>query len=160
MHPFIHLPKFPVVICKTCGYACVADKVAGRLLARHRNLPVAGRRAVEHTVKSIPDIIHQRDELGRLEVPPPAIRAIPHLAPPKTDGLRWRKCPFVSRRLQKVRAHCRSAHDWQNPRSRRRPTRNEYAHPDKPRKEGVRCQRIFVSGSGSGWFEVGRTAGD
>lgn len=51
-----------------------------------------------------------------------------------------------------------TAHDWQNPRNRGRPTRNEDAQPDKPWKEGVGCQRFVVSGSGSGWFEVGRTA--
>ncbi|KJZ70333.1 hypothetical protein HIM_10262 [Hirsutella minnesotensis 3608] len=158
MDPFIHLPRFPIVICKTCGYACVADEVAGHLQARHRILPVAERRAVEHTVKSIPGIVHRRDELSRLEVPPPAIQPIPHLAPPKTDGLRCRKCSYVSRHLQKIQAHCRSAPDWQNPRNRGRPTRNGDVQPDKAWKEGVRCQRFFVSGSGSGWFEVGRTA--
>lgn len=155
MDPFVHLPRYSIVVCKTCGFGCVADEVATHLQQRHRDLTLVERRAVEQAVHRLPNLIQRQDDLCRLENPPPGIDPIPYLATPKTDGLKCWHCTFVSRQVQTMQAHCRDRHGWQNPRAKGRPPR-AYPAAVLPWKENVPCQRFFPSRAGSRWFEVGR----
>ncbi|KJZ70136.1 hypothetical protein HIM_10477 [Hirsutella minnesotensis 3608] len=112
---------------------------------------MAERRAVEHAVRAIPNLLRRQDDLRRLEIPPPEIEPISCLAAPKTDGLKCGKCSFVTRQVQTMQAHCRDKHGWHNPRCRGRPT-------EKNVRWCGQHQRFFPSRGGSRWFEVGRTS--
>lgn len=161
MDPFIHLPEYRIAVCKKCHFGCVSEEVVTHLRVRHRDMTPAERRGVSAMIKRIPRIIRNQAELSEIQLPPPTIDPIPLLAPPQTDGLRCRKCPYVVRQVQSIQAHCSEKHGWQNPRNKGRPTdsnsgRNLGAIPELPWVQGVHCQRFFPTRAGSSWFEVGR----
>ncbi|KAL6408084.1 hypothetical protein AUP68_08457 [Ilyonectria robusta] len=82
---------------------------------------------------------------------------VPFLIPPKPDGLKCRKCPYIAKQEKKIHKHFRTCHGWQNPRSRGRPKKGDIdLAPERPWIEHVPCQRFFLSRAASGWFEVGR----
>src|SRR5258708_1198222 len=62
-------------------------------------------------------------------------------------------CPFINRRVQLVREHCRKVHQWSNVKKKGRPGKGDQER-EKPWREGVHCQRFFDHGLYSGFFEV------
>ncbi|KAH7015916.1 hypothetical protein EDB80DRAFT_748699 [Ilyonectria destructans] len=150
MEPFIYLERYRVPIyrsqiSKKCKFACVSNKVPTHLQTRHRDLSPAERRRVARIIEEIPGIIKDQSGLDEFQFPTPNTTKVPFLAPPKPDGLKCRKCTLP---------HL--------------PALAEPAKPGRPRKigcklddelpwrEGVLCQRFFLSRKASGWFEVGR----
>lgn len=109
-------------------------------------------------VQNIPEVIRKRSELEYFRFPAATRAAVPYLEPPLTDGMKCLLCPYIARQIQKIQAHCRHAHGWQNPRKRGRQvaSQSSSAAASGPWRTGVRCQRFFKSREASGWFEVER----
>ncbi|KAK7433631.1 hypothetical protein CaCOL14_013367 [Colletotrichum acutatum] len=84
---------------------------------------------------------------------------IEHLAAPRTDTIRCHQCPYVGRRIQRMRDHYRRDHGWRNDRKKggNVSARSKEAR-NMPWTAGVQCQRFFPTRAGSQWFEVGRGA--
>lgn len=154
MEPFVYLPTYSIIVCKQCEFGCVADEVTTHLRARHSDISVPKRRCIQQAIQFIPGVIRNQADLNRLELPPSSTTPLPYLAAPKADGLKCRKCSYISRQIQKIQAHCRSEHGWQNPRASGRPVRADARATQQPWRENVQCQRFFPSRIGSGWFEV------
>ena len=156
LHPFVKLPEYPFVICKECHYACIANEVQTHLRKHHCEMEKKTRSRIIYEVKSIPGIIRSQDKLRQYSVPEYVDKPIPIIAKPKTDGIQCQLCSYITRQEQGMRDHCRHVHGW----------KNDWKQADnfkKKSQEGrvvpwttnIRCQRLFPSRAGSGWFEVG-----
>ncbi|CZS75061.1 unnamed protein product [Fusarium graminearum] len=157
MEPFVYLETYRVPVCKKCEFACVANEVPTHLQTRHRDIPSAERRKVAEVISNISGVIKDQLGLEEFRFPPPTISSVAFLAPPKPDGLKCRKCPYMVKHLKKIQAHCHNCQHWDNPQSRGRPRQvTSELQVELPWREGVLCQRFFPSRRASGWFEVGR----
>ncbi|KAF5975168.1 hypothetical protein FBULB1_7524 [Fusarium bulbicola] len=108
-------------------------------------------------IGNISGIIKDQSGLEDFQFPPPTISSVAFLAPPKPDGLKCRKCPYIVKHVKKIMAHCHSCQHWNNPQRRGRPRQaDSELEVELPWIEGVLCQRFFPSRRGSRWFEVGR----
>lgn len=103
---FVFLQRYRVVVCKQCGWAVVAKEVLTHLRARYRAISIQQRQQLAATIAAYPGIILDQDGLVGFQFPPPTISYIPQLAPPQTDGLKCRKCPYIARQLQTIQQHC------------------------------------------------------
>ncbi|KAF4458828.1 hypothetical protein FALBO_14430 [Fusarium albosuccineum] len=161
LRPFIYLKTYRVLVCLDCRFGCVSDEVPTHLRTKHKNLAPATRRQVAETVNEIPEIIRNQIQLAtEFRFPPPTTNPIPELASPQPDGRACRKCYFVIRQDQKIQEHCGTCQNWTNPQGRGRPKPEDTRlQLQKPWREGVLCQRFFLSRAASGWFEVGRKLG-
>lgn len=158
MDPFVHLPANRVVICSVCRFACVANEVATHLRTRHRDISPAKRQNIVEAVEQTHNIIRSQAELIGFQFPEPTTEPIRFLEPPKPDGLKCLLCPYISRHLQKIQAHCRINHGWKNQRKRGRlAVTKSLRDCEVLWTTGVKCQRFFRSRVASGWFEVGRS---
>ncbi|KAK4155073.1 hypothetical protein C8A00DRAFT_42226 [Chaetomidium leptoderma] len=157
MEPFTHLTTYPFVICKTCGFACIADEVTTHLRKHHDSVKAKDRAAIAALVGEIPGVVCNQAELRTFRFPPPTVEPIPFITPLETDGLRCDTCGYVTRRLRWIQEHCRKDHgwvnDWQKGGNVVKKAKQERA---VPWTTGVRCQRFFRSRAASQWFEVGR----
>lgn len=158
MHPLVYLPQFRLIICSSCGFACISDEVETHLRTRHRSIKTKERESILRQVQNIPEVIRKRSELEFFQFPPATTAAIPYLEPPLTDGMKCLLCPYIARQIQKIQAHCRHAHGWKNPRKRGRQVASQSSSitTSSPWRTGVSCQRFFKSREASGWFEVER----
>ncbi|KID83230.1 recQ helicase-like protein [Metarhizium guizhouense ARSEF 977] len=156
MEPFIHLPEYSLLVCWQCGYACVANEIGTHLRREHSNIPPAKRRHI-CVVQHMDNIIKNQGQLVKFRFPSPSIQPIPHIRPPRTDGLKCRSCQYIVCDRRTIRAHCRQKHSWRNTKSKGRPRADQLpSNNTLPWVEGVQCQRFFLSRRASQWFEVGR----
>ena len=158
IYPFAHSPQYAVLVCQLCQFACLAEEVPRHIQQRHEEISFEERRRIAQSVLSIPNLLRNTGDLHLLATPCPE-EPIPFLAAPKLDGLKCRKCSYISRHVQNMQDHCRKKHGWQNPRGAGRPASGTGKLPELPWSEDVSCQRFFPSRAGSAWFEVGRKSG-
>jgi RecQ family ATP-dependent DNA helicase len=159
MEPFVYLPEYPVVICKTCEFACVADEVISHLRLQHVSIKPSERNKIAKLVKEIPGIVHNQAGLSGFQFPPATTAPILFIAAPKIDGLRCNDCGFVTRTLRGIQGHCREKHGWVNDwRKGGNVAKKAKQERGVPWTTGVRCQRFFRSRVASQWFEVGRAS--
>ncbi|KFZ24703.1 hypothetical protein V502_00818, partial [Pseudogymnoascus sp. VKM F-4520 (FW-2644)] len=91
--------------------------------------------------------------------PSPNTIAIPGLAKPRADALGCpferdgERCRFVHPQVQRMRGHCRDVHQWKNLQKRGGQCKDGPKN-DVPWRKGVHCQRFFVQGLHSSYFEV------
>jgi hypothetical protein len=121
MEPFTYLKTYRVPVCKKCEFACVANEVPTHLQTRHRDIPHTERQRVAEVIGNISGIIKDQSELEDFQFPPPTISSVAFLAPPKPDGLKCRKCPYIVKHLKKIKAHCHGCQHWKIPQRRGRP---------------------------------------
>lgn len=166
--PFTFLPDYKVLVCRLCAFAVLVDEVGTHLQKRHRDINSKERWAVINRAAELQGARRNQGDLLGFQFPPPTIDYVPYLAPPREDGLKCRECTYISRQIQKIKEHCKTKHKWKNargpgrPESKRKMTaQGELLVADDSVllwREGVRCQRFFLSRYASGWFEVGRKA--
>ena len=120
IYPFAHLPQYAVLVCQLCQFACLADEAPRHVQQRHEDISREERRRIAQSVLSVPNLLRNTGDLHLLAKPCPE-EPIPFLAAPKSDGLKCRKCSYISRHVQKMQSHCRKKHGWQNPRGAGRP---------------------------------------
>ena len=118
MEPFVHLPEFPFVICKSCEFGCVAGEVSSHIRVRHGEIDQQARRRITEVVRSIPGLAQSQADLAGFTYPSPTAPPIPFIEAAKEDGLRCRECSFIMRHAGHMKDHCRKEHGWQNPRKR------------------------------------------
>jgi superfamily II DNA helicase RecQ len=126
---------------------------------KHGNIATGERKRIIAELAQIPGIIQNEKGLRAFKFPEPTTRAIPELGPAMRDGMKCKKCSYISRQRQGIQGHCRSEHGWNNPRQRGRESRvkrQERREEDWPWVCGVSCQRFFENRVNSRWFEVDR----
>ncbi|TVY64128.1 hypothetical protein Focb16_v014221 [Fusarium oxysporum f. sp. cubense] len=156
MEPFVYLPEFPVIICKSCQFACVAKEADSHLRVQH-SMPAAERHIIIQAIQAIPDMIQDQAGLQAFPFPPPTTKPIPFIAPPRKDGIACDKCPYIIRTIKDIQKHCINKHRWVNDRGRGRCSKDVEARERQvPWRTGVYCQRFFPGRAASRWFEVNR----
>ncbi|KAI8648166.1 hypothetical protein NCS57_01484400 [Fusarium keratoplasticum] len=158
MEPFIKLPEFPLIICKTCHYAYIGKHIEQHMKQYHRSIRVAERNEITKAIQSDPDVIQTPAELATWPTPPPTTDPIPFIHPPQSDklGCGEEGCLYVVGSERAMQNHYRSDHGWTNPRGRGGSVQQRAMETQQvPWRSGVQCQRFFSNGPGSRWFEVG-----
>lgn len=182
IEPFVILDEYQLLVCKLCRYACPASGVARHLRSKHSALLSATRRReLTDRISALSYRIRDRAGLEELPVPAPTAAAVPWIIPPFTDGFACRTCGYIIRSREKMTEHCRTVHSQSiiatAAGQKRQRSASGYKEPDNDDdddddnddddgggvaypwwRKGVRCQRFFVSGEGSSWFEVEREA--
>jgi len=77
---------------------------------KHQDVAPEERRRIIAELSHIPSIIQREKGLGTFQFPLPTTKAISALEDAKTDGIRCKKCPYISRHRQGIQEHCRSVH--------------------------------------------------
>ncbi|OAQ58257.1 C2H2-type zinc-finger domain-containing protein [Pochonia chlamydosporia 170] len=158
--PFTFLQVYRTLVCRECAFAVLVNEVSSHLVKRHQEITATERRNIVRKAADLPDARRIQADLQGFCFPPPTIDCVPHLAPPKKDGLKCHKCPYIARQVQKIQKHCKLKHKWENPQGPGRPdTKRKRAMQNElsGKHEGVHCQRFFPTRC-TGWFEVGRKA--
>lgn len=162
MDQFIHLSEFRVIICKKCQYAILPSEIDAHFAREPvHGLSKESRRLIFDRVTKVEGLIRNRTVLSQVgfKYPPLNTTAIPGLAKPKIDGLGCpfekdgERCRFVHWQEQKMREHCQDIHQWKNPRKRGGQCKDDPKN-DVPWKKRVHCQRFFIQGLYSSYFEV------
>jgi Orsellinic acid/F9775 biosynthesis cluster protein D len=167
---FKQLSEFGLLVCTTdsCGHAVWPDQIMAHCKGKQHKM--ATKEAVE-----IADAFRNEAGLKRhsdeLQMPRSARQAIAQL-PIYTDGLICTLepgvCRYICRNRRNMGDHCRVKHGWKSHSGSGRPkkapaaaavtitsggessTRNE----DRQAWRAIHCQRFFVQGAGSQYFEV------
>ncbi|RKK80935.1 hypothetical protein BFJ68_g17672 [Fusarium oxysporum] len=156
MEPFVHLPEFPIIICKSCQFAYVAKEADSHLRVRH-SMPTAERQVIIQQVQAIPGIIQDQAGLQAFPFPPPTTKPIPFIAPPRDDGIACNACPYVIGTIQGIQKHHREEHGWVNDWKKGGDVaKRAKQERQMPWRTGVYCQRFFPGRAASRWFEVNR----
>jgi uncharacterized protein (DUF2225 family) len=89
MNPFIHLPKYSVVVCKKCKYAVLPSQIDTHLKNRKKHGYDKGQRqAIIQEVAKIPGLIQSEVQLEAFQFPPKTAIGIPELKAPRPNGLK------------------------------------------------------------------------
>ncbi|KAH6949584.1 hypothetical protein DER45DRAFT_457712, partial [Fusarium avenaceum] len=105
IEPFIYLETYCVPVCKKCEFACIANEVPTHLQTGHLDLPSAERQKVAEIIAKIPGMIKDQLGLEKFRFPPPTISSIAFLTPPKPDGFKCRKCPYIIKHLKNIKLY-------------------------------------------------------
>lgn len=163
MEYFIHLPEYRVIVCRKHQYAVLPSNIDRHFQKKH-GLEPAERRRISEQVAKINGLITNEFVLQQTPFPfPPATsNPVDGLAPPRIDGLRCAfqvdgsRCEYIGFSRQSMHLHCTDLHKWENPRIKgQHQTRAEKRGQEHvPWTDNIRCQRFFVQGHKSRWFQV------
>jgi len=154
MEPFKVLQPYGVLVCELCQHACLVREASTHLRAKHRHFSAPQRAAIQKAVGRLPGLFETQKALEFFSLPTDPVPAVPELAGPHHDGLRYTQCPYIARRTRTIQEHCRTTHGWENSRGRGGNVKKKTAISGMPWRSGVPCQRFFTSRRASSWFEV------
>jgi hypothetical protein len=162
MDRFIHLPEFGVIICKECQYAVLPSHVNTHFAAKPHKLEVKERRKIIQEVATVDGLMVDEEILRQSEFLFPAATSKPieGLAAPKRGALQCtfetggQLCKYICSTVRKMRAHCSKEHEWNSTHRGGRPKKNSESTSCMPWRTNVSCQRFFIQGIKSNYFEV------
>jgi len=160
------LCEFPAIICTICQYGVVRDHIDTHFTGKpHEAITKARRTELVDEIAHINGLVANEVELEQCEFPFPVPTAppIPALGKPRTDGLQCTfevengECGYICCSPRHIRRHCLQKHGWQSHQKGGRPKRSKNTEVAMvPWRTNVHCQRFFIQGPKSGYFEVGR----
>ena len=121
---FVYQPKYRSIVCKRCKYAVNPAQIRGQITANHSTVTKQERQQIIKFVAGLLQIAHTQDEVRYPDIRSAAVAGLPIY----TDGMRCtaieegQPCHYVCRSSYGIATHCRTAHGWDNPRKRGRPT--------------------------------------
>jgi hypothetical protein len=87
MHSFIHLPEYPVVVCKECKAGMSIEGIYTYLTGKgHKNVSPAERRQITAELGQIPNIIQNEAGLREFQFPSPTPRPFRRYRVPGQTG--------------------------------------------------------------------------
>ena len=152
---FQHLVAFRLATCRECRHGVWPDQIEGHMQRKHR----ASRKVAEEVGKGVrtwPGLIQYPSEL---ELPGCAIQASNQLAL-YPDGLLCRleaSCRQIYRSKRAIKEHWRQSHAWSVGKGKGGSGKFKEAEMDTRFSQGCRqvyCQRFFIQGPKSQYFEV------
>ena len=155
-----------MIICKECKHAVLPGHIDTHFTGKPHNLEPPERRRIAHEVAEADGLIGNEEALRRWDFPfPPSTTSpVEGLARPKTGGFQCnlgvteKECKYVCFTIDGIRRHCIDKHQWKSTNKGGRGKKHA-VHPatNTPWRTGVKCQRFFIQGAKSGYFEVQAT---
>jgi len=157
MDHFIHLPEFRIIVCKKCQYAILPSHIDAHFAAKPHKLGPKERQNIAVEVAEINELIGDEETLRRSEITFPLATSAPIVAlgKPLENGLQCTLCQHICCTERGMRTHQWKEHQWKSKRKGGRPKRraSDESNP-VPWRTSVHCQRFFIQGHKSGYFEV------
>ncbi len=157
-----HLGEYQLAVCKECRYGVWPDQLESHLQGINHKLSRKEAGFVAGDVRSWSGLIPYASEL---ELPSYVNQPMRQL-PLYQDGLLCRldpsRCDYICRGLETIKKHWRESHQWSVGKKRGRPSRTREKGVERQVQEAcnaVHCQRLFVQGRGSQYFEVRQPVG-
>jgi hypothetical protein len=117
MNPFIHLPRYLVIVCNKCKYAVLPSQIDTHLKNKKKyRYSKEERQIIIQEVVKIPGLIQGDVLLEAFQFPPKTAVGIPKLKAPRRNGLKCRSCEYVICHPRSIQEHCRAVHGWENER--------------------------------------------
>lgn len=110
MDPFVLLPAYRIVVCRICGFACVANEARAHLTGQHQDIQPNDRRSILEVIQNTRNILRNQSDINELIYPNPTDDPIPVLKALRQDGLRCIRCDVVYRHVQQIQEHCSKEH--------------------------------------------------
>jgi hypothetical protein len=166
IEPFIHLRELGVIICDECYKTVIPNRIAPHLRSKHEIGGEEIKRIVTQ-INRLDDLIRDRkDVLERAVKRAGGTTAIPHL-PIHQGGFACNLnqdgeissgngCGYIVRTIERIKAHCRKEHNWENTQSKGGSLAYRRASHQAPRlwRSVKYYQRFFTQGAGQEYFEV------
>ena len=148
-----YVADYHVFLCVVCGVGVRRSQLGSHLRIQHRFTSVQ-LKALDpflHTILSDPSVHLNETAPSYVES---AILGLPIF----TDGLLCQfnrmKCQYVCRSADSMRKHCQRVHQWRFKSGRGRPSAAVRITLSSPPWIAVSCQRLFLFGPNSHYFEV------
>jgi hypothetical protein len=153
---FEHLAEYSIAICKRCRHGVLPSHVKSHLQRAHK---VKHKQAEEIAdgVYTWFGLIEYASELQEPSQVVPPISQLPVYSDGLVCQLDTAHCSKVLRSVEAMKKHWREVHSWSVASKGGRPSKVAQKEVEMRRKEGCRrihCQRLFVQGPGSQYFEV------
>ncbi|KAF7136741.1 hypothetical protein CNMCM5793_006210 [Aspergillus hiratsukae] len=156
MDRFIYLPEHRVLICKLCTYAVPPTYLRTHLKGHRNQIPglnsAGAISALEKELRELPLIDPSQETV---KFPSPDTMALPGL--PVQEGLQCKQCRYITCSKAWMQQHLQSHRPARQARGRPRKTAERITGPqaeDQTLWGKVHCQRFFVSGPQSRFFQV------
>jgi hypothetical protein len=156
---FAYLPEYKVAVCRACRFAVWPGQSKTHLRRHHPEICLETRAQIVRELGGWPGICQQPANLqGPTGVPDPFVDLMLY-----TDGvqcqLQPRSCQYICRSLKTLQIHWSQTHQWTagcrgGDRGIERVQAIAQRRNDAYRS--VWCQRFFVVGGGTPYFEVAR----
>jgi len=158
MDHFIHLPEFNIIICQKCKYAVLPSHIDTHFATKPHKLDKKERQRIIEEVAEINELIENEETLRRREFEFPAAASAPiaALGRPEENGLQCTVCQYICCTIRRMQLHQWEEHQWKSKQKRGRPKRS-IEDNQVPWRTGVHCQRFFIQGHKSAYFEVQKT---
>jgi hypothetical protein len=157
MDQFIHLPKFRIIVCKECQYAVLPSQIDAHFATKPHKLSKKEQQEIEEEVGKINGLVGDEETLRQSEFifPPATSQPIAALGKPKKNGLQCTACQYVCCTIQGMKIHQWEEHQWKSKQKKGRPKRRASDRDQQVLwRTGIHCQRFFIQGHKSGYFEV------
>lgn len=144
-----YLPDYQSIVCIPCRRGIQHPGLAAHLRGQHPNINTIDRKQLVSYYES--NALIPSDTFRPPSQPVARILDVPfHL-----NGLRCTEdgCLYLCRNRGHMGRHYRDQHQWQNPYTRGGSLRQR-RNATYPWQGNVRCQRLFTSGQGQGYFEI------
>ncbi|KAK3613232.1 hypothetical protein LTR56_028004, partial [Elasticomyces elasticus] len=158
---FHHIAEWQVTVCKACRIGVWPDHVSGHLTGQQHHISRKDAIAISDEVGAWPGVAHDRSEFGLLVVVRQPIAEIPLYR----DGLKCirepSQCSYICRGRTSIRNHWREKHGWLIQSGRGGGGQRKKEAVQRRFATGaveVECQRLFVQGTLSQYFEVCHSA--
>ena len=112
MNPFIHLPKYRVIVYTgpKCKYDVLPIHVDSHLGSSHHNYDKEQREQVIQRIGQIQGLIQDAKGLELFEFPKLSTPAVPELRAVMLDRLQCRLCSYIYQNEQRMQAHCKNTY--------------------------------------------------
>jgi superfamily II DNA helicase RecQ len=153
---FEHLVEYQVAVCRECRHGVLPSHIERHLQRMHR----VEHKEAERVAEAARGWAGLAEYASEVQVPSEVVEPIaplPVFADGKLCQVEPGRCSKVFRSTEAMRKHWREAHNWSVAGKGGRPSRISQRRIQERSKKGhciVPCQRLFVQGPGSQYFEV------
>jgi hypothetical protein len=157
MDQFIYLPEFQIIVCKECKYAVLPIYIDTHFTTKPHNLSKKEWQEIAEEVEKIDRLIDDEETLrqSKFTFPPAMSQPIAALEKAKKNGLQCTACQYVCCTLQGMWIHQWEDHQWKSKQKGGWPKKKASDRNQQVLwRADVQCQRFFIQGHKSGYFEV------
>ena len=154
--PFLsYCPRLQLLLCQRCQHAVAGDQLRAHMNTFH---PESLRHGIASAFQYYTNLdLAPRQAIALLRGPRPWIPGLSY----SLTGLQCLQCPrsvlsapYICLTANTMRKHLQEVHPETRRSGRGRPRKGQQSPAAQLSREGVPCQRLFISGSGSLYFEA------